>query len=290
MPVSEDRSTFADLSRDDQIVRLEQIRTGWLNEQECYFEKETMRLSHRSAWCHLWANSFLIAGFVLAFAVVAGFQLHLAPQIATLAQVWGRYAVLHLSAVLFAGFACLQLLTEYSWKQPDSRNGDATPSTNSAIPSHRRKWLAVIRQLDETAKSWPAAFVLGIGMALAILSTVFGGNLPQEFFPAPNALTTFCKNVCFSMAGLLHASMAFSFLSQNIRRYSTMFGLYRGANQRMGRMLETLKQDRSPIESENTVRDIQNLLVDLGTEALNENSEWLQMHRTTPPAPIISAG
>jgi hypothetical protein len=50
------------------------------------------------------------------------------------------------------------------------------------------------------------------------------------------------------------------------------------------------RPDATPEQVKQAIQHTQSYLIDLGIESLNENSEWLLMHRVTPTNPVIPAG
>jgi hypothetical protein len=294
-PISCDRTEFASLSDQEQLDRLHRIQQGWIGEQLTYFRQQTFKLGQRKHWLHFFANIFLVAGVLMIFVGIAAHLLSLEHGIAGLAQQWGGAALPQILVAMFLGFLVNELIAAKAWKQSASQPGK-TMNAGLGIhqPPTRSHWTSLHHYSERISSSPWTVIAAGILLGTASVSTIFGCSWNPDYFPAAIRLNSLSKNLLLAAAGLLHSRAAFNFLSQNVRRYSTMIGLFRGANDRMERLLRTLQDQCSPEtpeeERKKTIKAIQMLLVDLGIEALNENSEWLQMHRTTPVAPLMPVG
>ena len=286
MPVSEDRVEFLKLSPAGQRQRLEQIRRGWLEEQTRYFENKSHELMVRQRWLTFFAQVLLFSGLVqLVTACVLEFTEHEnwlsdflstrpVPLFRPLPVALWPLGLVTVSSVI--GFLVVQLLTYRAIRQ-----GYPVRRTSGAAG-----WLLWIEGIVEQWWTVPAATLLFSG---ACLVAAYG--LPETLSQLPSGrnLNQILRNMSFAGAGLLQAAMSFSFLSRNIAHYSSMAQVFRRATGQLTALLTGLT-DVPGDARDQQVRQIQQLLVDLGTEALNENSDWLQRHRAAPVTPLMPSG
>lgn len=164
----------------------------------------------------------------------------------------------------------------------------------------------VIRKLRELKWSLSFGFLWAFGLAMLFYADIPG----MEDFPTEPKMLGIIKNLCMSAGGLLLGWVALRFMGENIRRYGSMAALFSAANGRLVGLLQKAEKEVDPVEKLNskrkqgdkltpdeskqlaefdkTIRDIQDILVDLGKEALSENTEWIFMHRdrqVQPPIP-----
>lgn len=293
-PVTADRKEFEALEEPQKLDRLRRIQRGWLEEQQIYFQRVTFELGRKLHWLHFFANTFLSAGVLMIFVGIAAHLLPWERSISTLAHVWGVFALPHALSVLFICFLVNELIASKVWRdgpEPSASSPDRVPADLMISTGF---WKTLHGCSEKLTQSPWTVVAFGCLIGIASDSTIFGYSWNSVWFPSAAKLHTMLKNVYLAIAGLLHSWAAFHFLTHNVRRYSTMLGLYRGANHRMMRLLNTLEEQishrASQAEQRKTVLAIQALLIELGVEALNENSEWLQMHRTTPIAPLMPVG
>lgn len=294
IPVTADREEFEALSNTERLDRLRRIHDGWIGEQWTYFQRVTFELGQRKHWLHFFANTFLVAGVLMILVGIAAHLLSWEHLVERLAHAWGPFALPQVLAGLLLCFLLNELIALKAWKQPAVGAGDEASQQQSDSQKSEGFWQTLLLCSEKTTQSPWTVFALGCLMGVASVCTIFGNAWDPVWFPNAAKLSTILKNVYLASAGLLHSWAAFHFLTHNVRRYSTMLGLYRGANLRMSRFLTTLeeqvRQKAPQPELQQTIRAIQSLLVELGVESLNENSEWLQMHRTTPIAPLMPVG
>lgn len=293
-PVTEDREEFEALVGTKKLDRLRRIQRGWLGEQQNYFQRVTLELGQRKHWLHFFANTFLVAGVLMIFVGIAAHLLAWEHSIEKLAQVWGVFALPQVLVGIFVCFLLNELIALKAWKAWPEASGDSAGQQQSDSGISTGFWKTLLHCSEKMTQSPWTVIAFGCLIGVSSVSTVFGYSWNAVLFPNAAKLHTILKNAYLAFAGLLHSWAAFHFLTHNVRRYSTMLGLYRGANHRMERLLNTLEEQIShratQAEQQKTVRAIQTLLVELGVEALNESSEWLQMHRTTPIAPLMPVG
>ncbi len=77
--------------------------------------------------------------------------------------------------------------------------------------------------------------------------------------------------------------------NETARQNQALEGLFRSADRRLKTLIWAYKE--APRDSPQTERDLQeihSILFQLGCEALDENTEWLVLHRTRPLEPFLA--
>lgn len=298
IPASRDEQDFQSLSTKEQIQTLEQVHRGWIGGQRLYFEKTAWRLGNRKHWLHFWKTVFMTAGLLL---MLAGIVVHLTHQellFKGLSAYWGIWAPVHVVGLLLFVFVALQVMVANTWRhlESDRLKLEDSSAVNSIVVQESlnettRWWMQNCDKCHHVIQSKTVAIPFGILMAISVVALAFSGQVPESWFSAPVKLVNFWRNIFLTIAALIHAASAFSFLAQNVPRYQTMRGLYQGADCRwlLLRNLMT-RPDATPEQVKQAIQHTQSYLIDLGIESLNENSEWLLMHRVTPTNPVIPAG
>lgn len=102
---------------------------------------------------------------------------------------------------------------------------------------------------------------------------------------------------------LLCGAMAIAWVEKNLDselsyQYNTMAGLFQHANQRMIYLLTELETCLNQLEASppqksqqdfnQMLQRLQNFLYEVGVEALDENAEWLILHRSRPMEPVMA--
>jgi hypothetical protein len=298
IPADRDEQDFHTLSTEEKIQRLEKIHRGWIGGQRVYFEKTAWRLGNRKHWLHFWKTVFMSAGLSLMAAGIAVHLSHKEDLFEGLSAHWGFWAPLHVLGVFLTVFFALQLIAAYAWQKlkSDLSTAEGSGSENSLAVQVMRtdetqRWMKINDTVHHIISSQFIAIPAGILIAMAIVGNAFCGQVPESWFAAPVKLVIFWRNIFLTIAALIHAASAFSFLAQNVPRYQTMRGLYQGADYRWLLIHNLMtRKDATPEQVQQAIRHAQNLFIDLGIESLSENSEWLLMHRVTPTNPLIPAG
>ncbi|MEM7599880.1 MAG: hypothetical protein AAF357_00525 [Verrucomicrobiota bacterium] len=100
----------------------------------------------------------------------------------------------------------------------------------------------------------------------------------------------FFRTILFTIAALLGARIGYAFLAENAGRYGMMQEVFAGAEKRIEEdldHLDALIEEGKDVEARKKRDRIRERLVALGEEAIHENTDWLQMHRDKPLAPMF---
>jgi hypothetical protein len=97
---------------------------------------------------------------------------------------------------------------------------------------------------------------------------------------------------CLLAGALVLAWQERRFYSEEYRNYCSMRALYRSANRRLDMLLEELgsesKENSTDWKRHRLIAEAQDILYQVGCEALNENAEWLILHRARPLEPFMA--
>ncbi len=155
----------------------------------------------------------------------------------------GRLRIASDSAGLVTCFLLNELIAWKARQHGSEASGDSSGQPPS--DTSKGRWNTLLQYSEKISHGPWTVIALGCLIGVSSVSTVFGYSWDSVWFPTVAKLNTILKNFYLAIAGLLHSWAAFHFLTQNVRRYSTMLGLYRGANHRMARLLNTLEEQIS---------------------------------------------
>jgi hypothetical protein len=118
-------------------------------------------------------------------------------------------------------------------------------------------------------------------------------HLPRELtnVPAPEDAAIIAGGILLLGGALLVAWAEKAFYSEQAYKYGTMETLFASAMLRLERLIATFEHALAPNHVENMkehLQDVQACLFALGKESLNENSEWLILHRARPFEPVMA--
>jgi multisubunit Na+/H+ antiporter MnhG subunit len=137
------------------------------------------------------------------------------------------------------------------------------------------------------------ATILAIAMLLGVSAL---GLIP--YFPNAMHLGVIAAGLHLLFGALCVAWPEKSMDSEFAYQYNVIAALYKHAAQRLDRLTKQLidslenqpeNSKQAEFEFDSTVREIQNFLYDVGREALDENAEWLLLHRGRPLEPVMAA-
>ncbi len=160
---------------------------------------------------------------------------------------------------------------------------------------------------------WKVTGLAVTALTLVMIGLVYrlDGAFPRWLVPPADKLLGFSKAILLSLGLLAGLSSSVHFLTTTIRSYREMGDLFKAARRRLDDHLADLDsalkekddlakllvetahdaKERDDIErqrqeavlhAQEALANCQELLVDLGREALTENAEWLSMHRDRP--------
>lgn len=284
-----------------QISLLKIVHRDWIGSQKEYFARTFDRHHCKLHFGHQAGGMLALSGLGMAtLAWLKGIS------------EWAEWLLAHpitllaSGGLLLLGLACvgierllkacrlgemtdLQVVVACLVPEPDSHH--PTPP----FPD-RKLWAAFVRF------AWyvPAAVgMTSLGMATCVLLTDHFKSLPSL-----EALSVIVAGTWLVAGAMLVAWAERNLYSETAYQYHTMAALYRNADDRMVREINQLEEilsqkcpeDLGSIEFERKrlqefeqqMGRIHEFLLALGKEALDENAEWLILHRSRPLEPVMA--
>lgn len=293
-----DRFAFSRAALAARVESLRRVRHGWILDQSAYFESKVHEFHREKQHHHLRGNLLLAAGFGLVFlgflteehrfhGLASVLQPHDARGWAAWLLAWPAAMAL---AWIVSGWVDLK-----AWRAHRASIAAAQGSPGAKQPPPD-PWIARGHVVHRVMHHWSAALVAGSALAVTLFGLVSATQqmLVQHhlhLLPDPERFLVHCKWLLFTWGGLDHWWVANKFFAENLRRYSAMAGLFRGADDRLRPLFGSLQgaTTDSP-ETDRAIADIQQIHLALGREALNENADWLLMHRDKRLDPQLPAG
>lgn len=297
-PYHRTRDWFAKLEPRQRIEILEAVQHGWIQGQIAYFtgsiKKDTLRHESWTAIGRaLLTGAFVLATYALYVSVCDGATLHALVPFSTLCT----YVALFLLVVPFGlWFAEYLARTGPGFEDPDKKIRKETGWHFWKIffPTlWQEHWTCTQGKAEARVRHLHLICALVFGassaMLLAFLPLSLAGDSATKYTAD---VTGGLKSALLGLSGLVFVWMERRLLSENIRRYSAMLGLFTGANTRLGNKLTALRAlpaattDSESPEQKKLLLECQDLLLALGQEALTENAEWIVMRRSRRIKPV----
>jgi hypothetical protein len=134
----------------------------------------------------------------------------------------------------------------------------------------------------------------GVALFAGALALEMSYHLPKliESFPDQGNWWIINTGACLLAGALMLAWQERRFYSEEYRNYCSMRILYVAAKRRLDSILEELESPENNRNQDWTrqrlVAEAQDVLYQVGCEALNENAEWLILHRARPLEPFMA--
>lgn len=256
------RRSFLSLDRCSQALVLEAARTRWVAAQADYFKKSSAK---QAALARTMQARGWILGATALLSIIAMALASASPSLFAAASThW-----LPVTSVLLS----LGILLILPWH----RILPAVPrkSNSSADTPAGADFLA---WAFRNPRNWGAALILA---TLIFPLTLWLGSISTLIPDQQNWWIT------FTAASLLGggASIAWAernFVHELIRQYGSMADLYSHADRRLADLICRYGQDSTAPPSPRLLGEIHDLFYQVGCEALDENAEWLSLHRARP--------
>jgi hypothetical protein len=283
------RERFRRLSRQDQVTALRCVLHCWIDVQRDYFEK-SWHAHHRTL--HAWHK----LGAVLAIGGVIVLGLCVAAKWYPAAFEHDRpYGLL----LLVAAAVIWLVVMAVRYATSDLRHA-------GEHPGHDRLWVRWIHRFvpapEDHATSYRTpgerafrsilGFFARLPLALAFVFVACQISCWSHHEDLPKAEV---QALVFGGVALLAGALAVAWAEKNLLselayQYNTMHSLFRDASSRLEfdlRELEGLTNGPSGA-FDARLDEIQEYLYALGKEALDENAEWLLLHRARPLEPVMA--
>lgn len=284
------RERFRRLSRQDQVTALRCVLCCWIDVQRDYFQK-SWHAHHRTL--HAWhkVGAVLAIGGVMLLGLCVAAKWH--PALFEHERPYGLL-LLVAATVIWIGVMAVR------YAASDFRHA-------GEHPGHDRIWVRWVHRLvpapEDHATSYRTpgerafrsilGFFARLPLALVFVFVAYECSRWARYdgvLPKAEVQALVYGGVALVAGALAVAWAEKNLLSELAYQYNTMHSLFRDASSRLEfdlRELEALTDDPSGA-FDAKLDEIQEYLYALGKEALDENAEWLLLHRARPLEPVMA--
>ncbi|MBK6938900.1 MAG: hypothetical protein IPH13_01660 [Planctomycetes bacterium] len=265
-PVEMWEDRFSRLTPEERVSVLRAVRGHWVDGQRDYFERAADAARAARHFCHNLGWSLLAAGLLNVIGkCISAASPHLGHS------VHDDYA--EISVVVWGLGASILAVRAVVVARRDRQARDTAEHDSVGIGFfHWLLWRPV---------QWSWSLIFGVvpyWVAHAI------GDLPDTY-PNAHSRWLILTSVVLVIGGLVIAWSERSFYSEDARRYRGMEQLFYSADRRLERLIDEYEKSAD----DRYLAEINDILFQLGREALDENAEWLILHRTRPLEPFLAA-
>ena len=268
------REGFADLDASSQYRLLQTVRKRWISSQLGYFKSNLLKLDLRLHVWHVLAWGFGAGGLVQV--ILMAFDEAWVPAAHFLEESRQIVAVV----MLVLSLPGVVSFVWHVWKHEHNHELPPEVASDQSVPVHFFRWI------------FSAFEVWSFGLLVA-----------ANVFLLPFELKAFSENfpdrhdwwIILTGASLLTGGLSLAWSERNLfaelhRQYGSMKSLYRCADRRLAELLDRLKplDDKADPERQRLLAEIHDTIYQLGCEALDENAEWLILHRARPLEPFMA--
>ncbi len=305
------KTKFDALQPKHQLRALRCVGCGWIEEQASYFQKAASRHQHA---LHLWHK----LGTVAALSSVFTFALLWLSEVAHEVHDWLEHVPL---PIIAAGLLAIGVVVSAIRKVVIQRSATAHAESHSQTPHARvhqiLDWLvpapephptspvSTLRHFGRLLLGYLSRLPLSVATALMVIWISSTLAHWSANFPDGHSLSVILSGILLLSGALAVAWAEKNLLSEFAYQYSTMSALFDSAHRHFQRDLVRLQQlhnqaqaataagnateaTSKQAEFQQQLRDIQVFLLALGQEALDENAEWLILHRARPLEPVMA--
>jgi hypothetical protein len=308
LPYERWRDRFDRLDKPDQVTAIRCVLQNWVQEQAKYFATSVGK--H-----HYWLHSFHKLGGLLALAGLLGFVLLVISSCFSpeLPLDWlQERPSLGLLLTAITAYACWPIATfrlpllqrthtaslkpyprdpkkwhEYVLRKANWLLHRVVPTTD------RHTWQSHTQSREKTNLLLNFACFLVPATSLAFFTATIGALLSRWSPHAPDASiwTSVLLGTLLLARALFVAWTEKNLDSELAYQYSTMAPMFRTAQLRLQPLVDQLDeaaQSKDDAAFAKALCEIQAILYNIGVEALDENAEWLILHRARPLEPVMA--
>jgi len=271
-PYEQWRRRFQRLTKGEKLALLGVVRKGWVGEQKSYFSKAAKKEGILAHGWHLWGWACGAAGLIN----IVG---HLLAELSHSTEHHFHKRGWEVGLILIGlGFLWLPA-AERKWVFRGIR-----PEVEDEQGGHDRPASTFIGHVFGSAVIWSGGMILG-GLVLVLTQALANWT---DFWPSWHNWWIIWTGAMLVIGGLGLAYSERRLYAEHTRKYAAMEDLFTCADRRLADLLRQYEVDApdSP-EEKRTFQEIQDLLYQLGCEALDENAEWLILHRSRPLEPVL---
>lgn len=268
------RRSFFDLDATARCQVLQVAHVKWIQGQRKYYESGAKKNHRAAAVAHFKAWSYATAGIVsLLFLLLA----EVSPFVKDcLVSQPGWFFIL----LLMAGLSIWQPHPLFPGKggEDHGEDGKEEQGDDTLLREGFLAWLLLRRE-------WGTGLVI----AAPVIALPHLLHHVTHFWPDWNNWWIILTGTALLTGGLILAASERQFHHEHSRQYRAMRGLFHCADQRLTLLLARLEGlPVSDPEYDRLLSEIHNLFYQVGCEALDENAEWLILHRARPLEPFMA--
>lgn len=289
-PYDQWRQRFDRLRPADQVTVLHCVRRCWIERQRNYFEGTWQTYHHLVHAVHKLGGALALAGVATAAACVA--NVWDGRSLAALAAGW-PWMLLLAVAIWTSVMAVCRFARDYAHADRDQHHhaplwirctGLLVPAPESHVTVHLTQGLRATRLVVGFAGHLPLA-LLQTAVALQVCTRLS----VWQSLPSADDWGIILGGGSLVGGALMVAWAEKNLLSELAYQYNTMHTLFRAAAQRVASDLSELESRLDePEQFRSKLLEIQSYLYALGKESLDENAEWLLLHRARPLEPVMA--
>ncbi|HWB14502.1 MAG TPA: hypothetical protein VG826_35080 [Pirellulales bacterium] len=278
---------FAALPRGLQITALRCVAEGWIDDQFRYFNAKYSSHHHEHHAWHALGKSLALAGVIsFAFWWLAECWHGLRSGLETHARWWtfGGLGLLVLTAAV--GWALGRLRRKHEHDHALPRFQAAVFALVPGAAGDTRPATGYCRRLVQLTVCFFGCIPFSLALTAASLG-LLGVLKQQKILPDMFEVGIILIGFWLVAGGLAVAWAEKNQFSELAYQYHVMAGLFGHARQRLKRDLQRLESHQGDDKYAHMLREVQDFLYSLGREALDENAEWLLLHRARPLEPVM---
>jgi len=277
-PIERWPARFQRLGHAGRLEILKITRSAWVLEQRNYARKTAIKNAGR---LHVWQHrgwSLAAAGLLNVIGLAAS---ELSPHLGALAAAHcDRVSLFGAALGLLALAGHLVRLRLHGGAPHDELYEDLPCSPGETL---FRRTLQFGRWILARPLAWGwALLVAGLAFRLACFFPASSSTL----LPTSSTVWVVLTGMLFLAGALCLAWSERNFHAEHARKNMALEQLYASANRRLEELIA--RYDREGRVDSATLEEIQAMLRALGREALEENAEWLILHRTRPLEPFLA--
>lgn len=250
--------SFDALPQKDQQFLIRHVISNWIAGQKDFFRKKTETTEHKLHRFHCFGWGMTLAGMMQTLLILIWKMTHPASD--------GRF--LSYCGLALVVLAIVAAIVRHSRNRGEKHHGSG--------------WS------DQLFAHGPYPFGFAVSALICWMLVIFP---PAHWTPGVKDLWIILTGVLLVSGAIAIAWSEKLLLSEHARQYRSMHALFQNAESHLVKLLgewETNASRNDNYESISPKRQIQETLFDLGKEALDENAEWLVLHRSRPFEPFLA--
>lgn len=297
MPLERWSTFFSQLPNSKKAALLQLVNVQWVEGQQANAKKKCKELSHKIHLTHILCWGFACAGLLQLVLMLAS---DLTPEISNLIDSSHRRIAMFaflvcIPGLLFLAAFCLNLAF-LTVKGLESKIPKPVTQFSKWVDTNFGKHEVAIvepnlarRIVTNIVHYWQ---ILGVALLVGSIAMELTFHLPNlgELVPDRGNVWLIVTSASLILGALILSWGERRFYSEEYRNYSSMRVLYHAASKRLELIAKALKDqgEMKTWRGDRLLTEAHDILYQVGCEALNENAEWLILHRARPLEPLMT--